>query len=391
MHAQLASTNGQVGIDIEHVAATESADPKMGRIDAGELKRFISGLLRGQGSDAAEAETVAEHLVRANLKGHDSHGVGMLPQYFNSIKRGLLRPNQPLRVVSDTGPMLVFDAGQGYGQRAAHEALLLGAERAEKYGVCVYALRRASHIGRVGTYAEAAAKRGLVYTSWTNVGDHAPLVAPDGGTQARFGTNPVTMGTPATKSNPAVILDMATSVVALGKVRVNYNKKLQMDKGALIDGEGEPTTDPSVMFGVTGTDGTAAIPTGALRPFGDYKGAGLALMCELLAGAVGGGGTIQPGNKRTDHIINNKLVVLFDPTKLTAESKIEKEADAMLEYLRSTPAARGQQVLVAGEPEIHSLQDRTTNGVPIDSNTWSQLCQLAKNDKNVLPPEVDFV
>lgn len=121
----------------------------MGRIDADALKQFVSALLRGKGSGAAEAETVAEHLVGANLKGHDSHGVGMLPQYFNSIERGLLKPNQPLRTVSDTGPMLVFDAGQGYGQRAAREALVVGAERAKLHGVCVYALRRASHIGRV--------------------------------------------------------------------------------------------------------------------------------------------------------------------------------------------------------------------------------------------------
>lgn len=372
-------------------AAGENNDPKMGRVDVSKLKHFVSSLLRGQGSAPAEAETVADHLVMANLKGHDSHGVGMLPQYFNSIQRGLLKPNQPLTKVSDTGPMLVFDAGQGYGQRAAHEALLLGAERAKLHGVCVYALRRASHIGRVGTYAEMAAARGLVYTSWTNVGDHAPLVAPDGGTQARFGTNPVTMGTPKTKRNPAVILDMATSVVALGKVRVNFNKQLQMDEGALINGDGEPTTDPSVMFGATGTDGTAAVPTGALRAFGDHKGAGLALMCELLAGAIGGGGTIQPENERTDHIINNKVVVLFDPTQLTNESDIEKESDAMLEYVRSTPAARGKQVLVAGEPEIRSEQERRLNGVPIDSNTWAQLCQLANDDGSVSPPDVDFV
>ena len=218
-----------------------------------------------------------------------------------------------------------------------------------------------------------------------------PLVAPDGGTQARFGTNPVTMGVPATSKNPAVILDMATSVVALGKVRVNYNKQLQMEDGALIDGKGEPTTDPAVMFGLTGTDGTAAIPTGALRPFGEYKGAGLALMCELLAGAIGGGGTIQPGNARTDHIINNKVVVMFDPQKLTPASEIEKEADAMLDYLRSTPAARGKQVLVAGEPENCSLQERTANGLPIDSNTWAQLCQLAANDGSVVPPPADFI
>ena len=153
----------------------------MGRVDADALKHFVSALLCGQGSDATEAEIVADHLVpsptmhsldcdqcfiacpyrlqdscwsdqvTANLKGHDSHGVGMLPQYFNSIQRGLLNPNQALHTVSDTGPMLVFDAGQGYGQRAAHEALLIGAERAKQHGVCVYALRRASHIGRVGT------------------------------------------------------------------------------------------------------------------------------------------------------------------------------------------------------------------------------------------------
>ena len=98
----------------------------------------------------------------------------------------------------------------------------------------------------------------VVFSSWTNVGDHAPLVAPDGGVEARFGTNPVTMGMPATGRNPAVILDMATSKVALGKVRVNFNKGIPMAEGSLIDGEGAPTNDPAVMFGATGTDGTVS-------------------------------------------------------------------------------------------------------------------------------------
>jgi uncharacterized oxidoreductase len=362
----------------------------MGRVDSAALTAFVTALLEHKGSAPAEAGTVAAHLVEANLKGHDSHGVGMLPQYFNSIDRGLLVPNQPLETVSDTGPMLVFDAGQGYGQRAAREAVLLAAERAKEYGVCVYTLRRASHIGRVGTYAELAAEAGMVYASWTNVGDHEPLVAPDGGTAARFGTNPVTMGTPATGSNPPVILDMATSVVALGKVRVNYNKQLPMMDGALIDGDGEPTNDPAVMFGATGTGGQAAVPTGALRPFGEYKGGGLALMCELMAGAVGGGGTIQPANERTDHIINNLTAVVFDPTKLTAKAQIEEETDAMLDYLRSTPAAKGKQVLVAGEPETFSKADRGANGVPVDSNTWKQLLGLVAAGSAISAPKVDF-
>jgi uncharacterized oxidoreductase len=163
-------------------AAAAGDDGGGGHIEASALRKFVTLLLLHKNSTRAEAETVATHLVEANLKGHDSHGVGMLPQYFNSVDRGLLHPNAPLRTISDIGPMLVFDAGQGYGQVAARTACLAAIERAREYGVCVYALRRAAHIGRVGAYAELAAEAGYVYTSWTNVGDHAPLVAPDGET-----------------------------------------------------------------------------------------------------------------------------------------------------------------------------------------------------------------
>jgi uncharacterized oxidoreductase len=348
-----------------------------GTVGAAELLQFVTALLVSKGSAAAEAAIVAAHLLEANLKGHDSHGVGMLPQYFNSIDRGLLVPNAPLLTVSRSGSMLVFDAQHGFGQVAARAAVLEAAEVALELGVCVFALRHAGHIGRVGTYAELAAERGLVFLSLTNVGDHAPLVAPDGGTQARFGTNPVTMGFPPTQRNAAVVLDMATSTVALGKVRVAFNKGEEMAPGSLIDGQGEPTNDPAVMFGSTGTGTTAAVPTGALRPFGEHKGGGLALMCELLAGAVGGGGTIQPGNARADTIVNNLLAVVFDPARLTAQEFVEQEADAMLDYLRSTPPAAGRQVRVAGEPESASKLARAASGVPVDGNTWSQLCELA--------------
>src|SRR6204780_803248 len=154
------------------------------------LKSVTHLIARRMGSDDGEAAHVADHLVRANLAGHDSHGVGMLPAYVRLLHDGLLVPNQTAETVLDTGALLVIDARRGYGQRMTGDAVRRAIARAKEIGACVLALRNASHIGRIGTYGELAARAGCVFPAFVNVVDHHDIAAPFACAEPRLGTNP---------------------------------------------------------------------------------------------------------------------------------------------------------------------------------------------------------
>ena len=326
---------------------------------------MVSAILSASGSNERETRIVADHLVEANLKGHDSHGVGMVPRYIDDRLAGLLRTNGELRIVSDNGPMVVADGDSASGQVMAHDATTLAIGRAKRDGLTLVALRNCHHMGRIGTYAEMTAAAGLSSLHFVNVTGHAPLVAPWGGADARFATNPIAISIPAGGGKPAVILDFATSKVALGKVRVALNKGERMEPGLLIDAEGAPTTDPATMYGER---------IGAILPMGDHKGSGLALIAELFAGAFCGGGTIQEGNPRDRSVVNNMLSIVFDPDRLGDRGWIEREVAAMIDYVKESPRAEGvDRVMVAGEPELRSKAERSASGVPVDPTTFEQM------------------
>src|SRR6267142_5172845 len=212
---------------------------------ADNLRRLTSAIIRTGGSAAPEADLVAEHLVRANLMGHDSHGVGMIPTYIRHLKAGLVVPNTRAKLVKDDGAMLMFDGGRGYGRPVAGEAMEAAITRCRDTGVVAMTLANAHHIGRVGAYGELASGAGLVSLHFVNVTDHRATVAPFRGTDGRFVTNPVCIAMPGTDRHPALLLDMATSAVAMGKIRVAKNEGKPAPEGALIDAKGRPTRDPN--------------------------------------------------------------------------------------------------------------------------------------------------
>jgi uncharacterized oxidoreductase len=201
--------------------------------------------------------------------------------------------------------------------------------------------------------------------------DHQPLVAPYGGRDARFSTNPVCIAIPATGENPHILLDMATSRIARGKAMVAMNKGERMAEGLILDSVGEPTTDPAVMF---------REPGGALLPFGEHKGYGLALMCELLAGVLTGGGTIQPEHIRRGGIVNNMLTFVVDPGRLVDHDWMQYEIDAMIRHVKdSPPSTPGSPVMVAGDPERLKYAERSSAGIPLDDMTWEGIVRAAED------------
>ena len=341
-------------------------------IFADRLRQIVRGICVAAGSETAEADAVADNLVMANLMGHDSHGVGMLPRYIGCVQLGSLKPNTHASVVVDSGALVVVDGQAGYGQVIGAEAMDIGIGRAREHGVCVVAVRNSFHLCRIGAWAEQCAKAGFVSMHHTNVLGHSPIVAPYAAREARYATNPYTVGLPATESSPMTVLDMATSVVALGKVRVAKNKGEQVDAGALLDADGEPSTDPSVMY---------QDPRGAVLPFGGHKGGGLAVINELLAGVLTGGGGMRPETTPSvEAIINNMLSVIIDPGRLVEAGEFDNELDAIVQWIKSAqPLSPESPVQIPGEPEQLTRRHREANGIPIDTVTWAEIVIAGKS------------
>lgn len=333
------------------------------------LRAFVHAVCVAGGSEALEAQLVAEHLVEANLTGHDSHGVGMLPSYVNNLHAGRLLPNRHAEVVVDFGAVLVVEGHRGYGQVIAREAMELGMERARAQGAAVVALRNSHHVGRIGHWGEQCARGGFASMHYVNVADHLPLVATYGGSDARLGTNPFCAALPG-DGGPAFLLDMATSKIAFGKARVAFNRGEPVPEGTLLDGEGRPTRDPGVMF--------QEPRRGALVPVGEHKGAGLAVLCELLGGALTGSATIQPGTPKRGGIVNGMLTVIIDPGALGDAQRVRDEVAATTAWVKASPPAPGfDEVLVAGEPEVRRRAQRAAQGVAIDGRTYAELIAAA--------------
>jgi uncharacterized oxidoreductase len=330
------------------------------------LRDAVRVIVGRGGSSEREAGLVAAQLVEANLTGHDSHGVGMLPRYVEALAEGGLRVNRQLSVVTDAGALLMLDGNAGYGQVMAHDAMRLAIERAAAHGVAVVGLANSHHIGRIGHWAEQCVAEGLVSIHFVNVISR-PVVAPFGGRDARFVTNPFCVGIPMADGEP-VLLDFATSRIAMGKVRVAFNKGEQVAHGTLIDAHGEPTSDPGALF---------AEPGGAILPFGEHKGYGLAVVCEILGGALAGGSTLHERPTRRS-IINNMLTFVVDPRRLGTAERLAREAMDFADWVRASPPKAGvDRVRLAGEPEREWRRARA-EAIPIDATTWRQIVEAGE-------------
>ena len=331
------------------------------------LRAAVRELMRGFGSQPTEVELVTENLLQANLTGHDSHGIGMLPRYADAFREGWLQPNAHAEIRRDSGATLSLDGRAGFGQVIGHEAMEIGITRAKQHGCCILALGNAHHLGRIGAWAEMAVAEGLISVHFVNVISR-PIVAPWGGSDARFGTNPFAAGIPVEGGDP-ILLDFATSIIAQGKTRVAHNKGERLLPGQMLDDKGLPTTDPK--YGVVN-------PFGALLTFGQHKGFGLSLVCELLGGALAGGLAIHERGGGEQRIINGMLTILLAPAALADPATFQREMRACLEWIKASPPQPGtDRVQLAGEPERLMRAKRLAEGIPVDETTWNEILAAA--------------
>ncbi|MGA9012738.1 MAG: malate/lactate/ureidoglycolate dehydrogenase [Acetobacteraceae bacterium] len=330
------------------------------------LRAVVSLIVARMGSTTEETEEVADHLVRANLAGHDSHGVGMLPAYVRLLQDGLLVPNQTPHTVLDAGALLVIDARRGFGQRMTADAVRRAITRARELGACVLALRNASHVGRIGTYGELAASAGCAFTAFVNVADGRDAQAPWACAEPRLGTNPFCTTVPG-PDGPALMLDMATTTIAAGKARVAFNKGVPVPDDCLIDATGQPTNDPT---------GFIRDRTGAMLSFGRHKGSGLAVMCEIMAGAIGGGQRVDQPVR--GGILNSMLATVIDLSRLGDPDTIAHDIEATKAHIRTSRVAPGfEEVLLPGEPERRASREREAAGISVDATTWHDIREAA--------------
>src|SRR6201993_4930237 len=317
---------------------------------------FVADVFCHADSSKEEARRIATYLTTANLTGHDSHGVIRVPVYMRWKKIGSIVPNRTPEVVLDTPSLAVVDGKFGYGQTVTPIAVRIGIEKCKKAGLAAVALRNSGHLGRVGDWAEMAAAEGLVSVHFVNAAGSL-LVAPFGGVEKRLSTAPYCVGIPRQGQDP-IVLDFATSIVAEGKCLVASRGGKKLPNGALVDHDGTLSEDPHVLYGPYTPDGPRdhSKGTGAIRAFGEHKGSGLALICELLGGALTGNGATAPDRQ----FANGMLAFYVDPKVVDPAHFFDGEVSRYTDFIRATkPIAGGEPVLIPGDVERKTRTERT--------------------------------
>ena len=338
----------------------------MPTIDATRLEATGTRIFAAIGAPPRDASWIATVLVRANLRGHDSHGVIRIPQYWKAVQDGSVDPTSPVTVTMETPVLARLDGGRGFGQPVARRGMEMAIAKARAAGLSAVTLANTSHVGRLSDYAEMAATEGLIAMLWVNC-VHGLNVAPWGGAARRLGTNPHAVAVPG-PDGPAMVLDFATSVVAEGKMRVKKNRKQPVPLGWFLDAAGQPHTDPEVFYGD---------PPGSLLAAGDHKGYGLSLAVEILGGIVSGTGPAGPG---PGTFANGTLMICLDPGRFLPPADFDKQVGALFEWVRSARLAQGATaILIPGEPEARLEAERRRDGIPVEDETWSQIESVARS------------
>ncbi len=351
----------------------------MPTISEPELLRFATELLERGGIGPSQAAIVADSLVQANLRGHDSHGVMRIPFYVAKVKDGSVHPGAVLQCEKESPAVIVADGGWGLGQVLVRDLMQRLTTKALATGIACGTLKRAAHIGRLGEYAEIAASRGMASLICANTHGAAQRVAPVGGKRPRLGTNPLCIGMPGGAQGPFVF-DIGTSATAEGKVRVKKIAGQPVPAGWILDPDGKPTTDPNQLYGD---------PPGSILPMGGdqaYKGFGLAFMVEMLSGGLSAGECSKPN--APPPVGNCAMFVVFNPEFFGGAKHLLTEVAKLEHYVRDVPLVDGvESIQLPGDPERKTMTQRKAAGIPIDDGNWKALGELA-NQQGVAIPAV---
>lgn len=340
-------------------------------LSAARLTSFSEDLFTAGGVRREVSRVVAQSLVEANLRGHDSHGVMRIPSYLDRVREGKILPEATLSIIRETPAVIIGDGGWGFGQIIARDLVQRLIEKARNVGIACGTLKQTAHIGRLGEWAEIATEQGLGAWICANTHGAGQRVSPVGGIRPRIGTNPLCIGLPGGKEGP-FLLDFGTSATAEGKVRVKKISGQPVPDGWLLDSEGNPTNDPNTLYGT---------PPGTILPMGGdqaYKGFGLAYMIEILCGGFSGGACAIPNPPPP--LGNCAMFTVFDPNLFAGADHLLDEVSRLEDYVRTVPRKEGvNEITLPGDPERKTLRKRTAEGIPLDDLNWKALTDLAKS------------
>ena len=333
------------------------------------LREISFSIFARAGADDNGAQIVADHLVENNLMGHYSHGVIQISNYFKWIQEGFIIPKAKPKISHETASTAIVDGQWGIGQVVAQQAMEIAIGKAKRNSVAVVTTSRCNHIGRIGAYPQMAAAHQMIGIASVNNGGGAQAVAPYGGIARRITPNPISIALPRLGKEP-IILDISTSVVAEGKVRVKAHRHENIPEGWIINSEGHPSTNPLDYYGP---------PEGSLLPFGGmvgYKGFGLGFVLDILSGALSGAGCSRPGDHRPQ---NGVFFTVINIESFLPVNEFKDQVDGLVGYVKSSPPAPGfSDILVPGEAEFREKKKRSVNGIFVEDETWNQICKIAK-------------
>lgn len=335
---------------------------------AAPLRAFVAAVLEAGGASPGDAAFVAEVLVEADLRGVESHGVTRLAGYMEMISHDLLNPSPNITVLHDSMATASIDGDMGFGMLAALKGMNMAIDKAREYGLGAVTSRNMAHTGMVGYYTMHAASQGMIGMAMNN---GPTIVPPFGGLTPTYATNPFSIAFPAGDEQP-VVLDMATSMVAAGKLRLAAKKGAPIPSDWGMDREGNPTDDPGEV-----------LQHGFLQWAGGYKGFGLATMVEILGGVLSGGlfGLSVPAlvNFGQDPLIANGFYLAIDIQRFMPLDDFHSKVDTLVQNVRSSKPATGvERVYIAGEPEFERKQRRLEEGIPLSSAVFQELESLSQ-------------
>jgi LDH2 family malate/lactate/ureidoglycolate dehydrogenase len=349
-----------------HVKRSTAAKADRVYAQASAAEAFARALLVAHGVPAADAATVAQCLVSADLRGVDTHGLCRLPGYLDRLRRGLINPRPALEPKRVTPVAAALDGQDGFGfvvgTRAMQEAIAI----AREYGIGAVSVRRSTHFGMAASYVLQALEASLISLVFSNA---SPAMPPWGARNALLGTNPFAAGAPAGK-HPPFLLDMSPAVAARGKIRRAERRGETIPLGYALDGEGRPTTDPKAALGAV------------VLPIGGHKGSGLAMLMDILGGVISGanyGGEVGDQYKVYDRPQDvGHFFLAMRPDLFVPEADYRHRMDTLIERVRSCPTTPGiDEVLVAGEPERRHEAERRRCGIPYSANEVAALQEEA--------------
>jgi len=350
------------------------------RVPAKEIQSQLVSVFRAWGMSEEHAQTTADVMVETDLRGVDSHGISMLPTYDREFRSGRLNMRPVFKTLRDGPAMALIDADASLGHPVSVHAMNLAVDKCRASGVAVVSVVNSHHFGAAGCYSKIAADRGVIgmVTSATRGVTMVPTFA----AEPVMGTNPIAFAAPA-RRNPPFQLDMATTTVAAGKIKVYKLNHKPVPPGWVVDGDGKTVTDETEAFGSVFERPDGGItPLGGTRDLGSHKGYGLAVMVHILAGTLSGG-SFSPLRNRTQrpsdpHNIGHFFMAI-DPRAFRAEGQFEDDLDQVIDVLHGAKRADpSQPVLVAGDPEMATRAERLEQGVPIPDDLTAQLRDVAK-------------